>query len=150
MGPHHRRLRGRVDPRELVLLRWRPQRPLRATAICLVVASTQAAIIGSGLPVLAIAVLEAGAALAVQAYFTLWETSIQEQIPPGAVSRVGSYDYFAAMGMLPVGTALTSAVGEAAGLRPTLVGMSVVGVLAALAVLSVPSVRHLRRPAVPL
>ncbi len=135
---------------QLLLLRWRPDRPLRASAACLVFASMQAGIIGSGLPVPVIAVLEAGAALAVQAYFTLWETSIQEQIPPGAVSRVGSYDYFAAMGMLPLGTAVTSAVGEAVGLRATLIGMSVLGVAAALAVLSVPSVRRLRRPALPL
>jgi MFS family permease len=135
---------------QLLLLRWRPVRPVRASAACLVFASMQAAIIGSGLPVPAIAALEAGAAVAVQAYFTLWETSIQEQIPAGAVSRVGSYDYFAATGMLPLGTAVTSAIGAAVGLRPTLIAMSVVGVAAALAVLSVPSVRHLRRPAVPL
>jgi MFS family permease len=131
---------------QLLLLRWRPRRAVRASAMCLLGASMQAAIIGSGLPVAAIAVLEALAAVAVQAYFTLWETSIQEQIPEHAVSRVGSYDFFASAGMLPLGTAVAGVVAEVVGVRPTLVGMSVIGVAAGLAVLAVPAVRTLERP----
>ena len=135
---------------QLLLLRWRPRRAVRASATCLLGASMQAAIIGSGLPVAAIALLEALAAVCVQAYFTLWETSIQEQIPEHAVSRVGSYDFFASAGMLPLGTAVAGVVAEAVGLKPTLIAMSVTGVAAALAVLSVPAVRTLERPAVPI
>ena len=66
---------------QMLLLRWRPSRPMLAAAVCLTFASTQAAIIGSGLPVAAIAVLEGVAAIAVQGAFTLFETSIQEQVP---------------------------------------------------------------------
>jgi predicted MFS family arabinose efflux permease len=131
---------------QLVLLRWRPRRAVLASASCLVIGSCQAAIIGSGLPVAAIAGLEALTGVAVTAYCTLWETSIQEHIPAGAVSRVGSYDLFVATGLLPVGTAIAGPVSEAFGLRPTLIGMSVIGVVAGLAVLSVPAVRQLERP----
>lgn len=78
--------------------------------------------------------------------FTLWETSIQEQIPPHAVSRVGSYDMFVSVGLLPVGTAVAGPVSEAAGLQATLVGMSAIGVVVAACVLAVPSVRAVARP----
>jgi predicted MFS family arabinose efflux permease len=131
---------------QLLLLRWRPRRAVRASALCLLVASCQAAIIGSGLPVPAIAVLEALTAVCVTGYFTLWETSVQEHIPAHAVSRVGSYDLFVAVGLLPVGTAIAGPLSEAVGLQETLIGMSVLGMVAAACVLSVPSVRSLARP----
>jgi hypothetical protein len=131
---------------QLILLRWRPAFAVRTSAACLIVASCQAAIIGSGLPVAAIAGLEAVAGVCVTAYFTLWETSIQEHIPPAAVSRVGSYDLFVATGLLPVGTAIAGPVAAEVGLQETLVGMSVIGIAVALLILSVPSVRALPRP----
>jgi hypothetical protein len=96
--------------------------------------------------VAAIAVLEAFSAVAVTCYFTHWETSIQEQIPAHAVSRVGSYDLFVATGLLPFGTAIAGPLSEAIGLQETLIGMSVLGIIAALCVLAVPSVRSLERP----
>jgi MFS family permease len=133
---------------QLLLLRWRPERPMRAAAACLAVASLQAVIIGSGLPVAAIAGLEAVAAVAVQGAFTLFETSIQEQIPADAVSRVGAYDFTTSAGMIPLGTVVAGAVAASAGLHATLVGMSVIGVACALVVLAVPGIRRLRRPAV--
>ena len=131
---------------QLLLLRWRPRRAILASASCLLIASSQAAIIGSGLPVAAIATLEALTAVCVTAYFTLWETSIQEHIPAESVSRVGSYDLFVATGLLPFGTIAAGLVSEAIGLQQTLIGMSVIGVAAAACVLSVPSVRQLARP----
>jgi MFS family permease len=131
---------------DLLLLRWRPSRPLYASAAFLVVASCQAAILGSGLPVIAIAALECASAVCVNGFFTLWETSIQEQIPAHAVSRVGSYDLFVALGLLPLGTAIAGPLSEHIGLHTMLFGMSAISVIAALLVLSVPSVRSLRRP----
>ncbi|MEJ7891077.1 MAG: MFS transporter [Solirubrobacteraceae bacterium] len=131
---------------QLLLLRWRPRRAIRASALCLLIASMQAAILGSGLPVPAIAVLEGVAGIFVTAYFTLWETSIQEHVPAKAVSRVASYDLFVSVGLLPFGTAIFAPLSEVLGLQETLVLMSAIGVTAAVCVLSVPSVRTLARP----
>jgi MFS family permease len=131
---------------QLLLLRWRPRRAVFASASCLLVASCQAAIIGSGLPVPAIAALEGLTGICVTGYFVLWETSIQEHIPARAVSRVGSYDLFVATGLLPFGTAIAGPLSEAIGLQETLIGMSVLGVVAGLCVLAVPAVRSLERP----
>ena len=131
---------------QVLLLHWRPQRAIRASALCLLVASCQAAILGSGLPIGAIAALEGIAGMFVTAYFTLWETSIQEHIPANAVSRVGSYDLLVSIGLLPFGTAIFGPLSEILGLQETLTLMSVIGVGAGALVLSVPSVRSLGRP----
>jgi MFS family permease len=132
---------------DVFLLRWQPRFALRAAAIALIFASCQAVIIGSGLPILAIAAVEFFAAIGVSTFFTLWETSLQEHIPERSLSRVSSYDYAASAGMMPIGMIVAGPVAEAVGIHETLAGMSVIGVLAALGCLMVRSVRDLPRGA---
>jgi MFS family permease len=122
------------------------KRPLRASFIGFVIASTQAAIIGSGLPVGAIAALEAVAGVAVSMAFTLWEMSLQQHIPSRALSRVSSYDFTASAGLMPIGLALAGPIAEAVGLHATLRLMSVIGMASALACLAVPAVGQLTSP----
>lgn len=131
---------------QIVIYRVRFERPLRASFICLVIASSQAAIIGSGLPVGVIAALEAVTGVAVSIAFTLWEMSLQEHIPSRALSRVSSYDFTASVGLMPIGLALAGPISDAIGLHTALRLMSVVGMASALACLAVPAVRHLSRP----
>jgi hypothetical protein len=130
---------------DLILLRWRPTRALRIGALALLGASTQAAVIGSGLGVPVVAALELLAGICVTGCFTLWETSLQEHVPPRALSRVSSYDYLTSTGLIPVGNVLGGGLAALLGLRPALVAMSVVGVAAAACVLAVPAVRALPR-----
>jgi hypothetical protein len=130
---------------DLLLMRWRPTFALRTAAVALVVASCQAVIIGSGLPIAAIAAVEFVAAIGVSAFFTLWETSLQEHIPEHAISRVSSYDYLASAGSMPLGLLAAGPVAAALGVHETLAGMSALGVLAGLACLAVPAVRSLPR-----
>jgi hypothetical protein len=130
---------------DVLLLRWRPRFALRVAALMLVGASCQAAFIGSGLGVWAIAALEVLAGVCVTGCFTLWETSLQEHVPDHALSRVSSYDYLTSAGLIPLGNLAAGAVSAAVGVKPSLLGMSVLGVTAALVVLSVPAVRHLPR-----
>jgi hypothetical protein len=81
--------------------------------------------------------------------FTLWETSLGEHIPPGSLSRVSSYDYLSSTGMIPLGNVLVGVLAAGLGVYPVLVLMTVVGIGASLAVVSVPAVRHLPRGAGP-
>jgi MFS family permease len=131
----------------LIALRLRLSRPVLVAAVALVGACTQAAIIGSGLGTAGIAALMVLAGIAVSLFFTLWDTSIQEQIPPHAVSRVSSYDFAVSLGLMPIGMALAGPVAGQLGLHTTLVLMSAAGVAFALAWLAVPDVRRVRRPA---
>jgi MFS family permease len=130
---------------DVLLLRWHPRFALRAAAIALMVASCQAVIIGSGLPILAIAAIEFCAAIGVSAFFTLWETSLQEHIPERSLSRVSSYDYAASAGMMPIGMVVAGPVSDAVGIHETLAGMTGFGVLAAIVCVSIPAVRNLPR-----
>jgi MFS family permease len=130
---------------DVLLLRWRPRFALRIAALMLVGASCQAAFIGSGLGVWAIAGLEVLAGVCVTGCFTLWETSLQEHVPGHALSRVSSYDYLTSAGLIPLGNLLAGAVSASVGLRPSLFGMSALGVTAALLVLALPAVRRLPR-----
>jgi MFS family permease len=132
---------------DFILLKWRPRFALRAAAVALMAASCQAVIIGSGLPLAAIAAVEFLAAIGVSIFFTLWETTLQEHIPEKSLSRVSSYDYVASAGVMPVGTIVAGPVSEAVGIHETLAGMSVIGVLAAILCLGVPAVRNLPRGA---
>jgi MFS family permease len=131
---------------QVLIYRLPFRRPMRAAVIGLVIASTQAAIIGSGLPVVAIAALEAVTGVAVSLAFTLWETSLQQHIPSRALSRVSSYDFTASVGLMPIGLALAGPLADGIGLHAALRLMTLVGVASALACLAVPSVRALARP----
>ena len=66
-------------------------------------------------------------------------------MPGHALSRVASYDYLSSAGMVPVGNLVIGAVSAAAGIRPTLVVMTVLGVTAAGLVAALPAVRGLPR-----
>jgi MFS family permease len=130
---------------DFILLKWRPRFALRAAAVALMAAACQAVIIGSGLPILAIAGIEFLAAIGVSVFFTLWETTLQEHIPERSLSRVSSYDYVASAGVMPVGTIVAGPISEAVGIHETLAAMSAIGVLAAILLLAVPAVRNLPR-----
>ncbi len=130
----------------VVALRLPLRRPVFTAALALVGASTQAAIIGSGLGTAGIAALELLAGICVALFFTLWDLSIQEQVPPHAVSRVSAYDFTVSMGLMPLGMAMAGPIADELGLQATLLGMSAVGLAGALGWLAQPSVRRLRRP----
>lgn len=129
----------------VLALRLPARRPLFLAAMALVLASLQGAIIGSGLGTAGIAALQLMAGIGVSLFFTLWDFSIQDQVPPGAVSRVSSYDFTVSMGLYPVGMALAGPIAVALGLHTTLVAMSAIGVVSALLWLAQPSVRALER-----
>jgi hypothetical protein len=130
---------------DVLFLSWRPRYALRVAALLLIGASCQAAFIASGLGAWGIGALELLAGICVTGFFTLWETTLQEHIPDRALSRVSSYDYLTSAGVIPLGNVLTGAVSAVFGVHPTLFAMSALGLLVAVGIASVPSVRHLPR-----
>ncbi|GIG06093.1 MFS transporter [Catellatospora coxensis] len=131
---------------DVIALRVRIGRPLVIAAAALAVASCQALIIGAGPTIPVIAALEAVTGVAVALAFTMWETSLQANVPQAALSRVSSYDYLLTAGLMPLGLAVAGPIAQEIGLRPTLYGMTLLGVPAALALLAVPAVRRMRAP----
>ncbi len=122
-------------------------RTLVACFGAMLVACCQGAIIASGLDVAGIAVLEAIAGIGVSLFFTLWDVTVQQQVPPEATARVSAYDWAAAAGLMPIGLLISGPIAATIGLETTMRLGTAVGILAALACLAVPAVRRVRRPA---
>lgn len=102
----------------LVALRWRPQRPGLITALGLCVGATQCSLVVSPLPTLAVAAAEAVTGVGVVVCFTVWETALQERIPPRAQARVSSFDYLGSLTLMPLGYLVVGPAADALGNRP--------------------------------
>jgi MFS family permease len=75
----------------------------------------------------------------------VWQTTLQQNVPEEALSRVSAWDWMGSFAFFPLGFILAGPVANAIGISTTLwisVGYLVVSTLA---VLLVPSVRNLRR-----
>jgi MFS family permease len=127
----------------LLALGRRPRRPMLTSV---------AATLGYGLPCAAIALsapfalvvvaaVAAGAGSAVSASFE--RTALQQHVPAARLARVRSIQSLAAFGAGPAGLALAAPVALALGPRTVLGFAAVWSTAAALAVMALPSVRHL-------
>jgi MFS family permease len=126
-------------------LRWKPARPLIPAFLLIVVAQVQLLLLIPPFPTLVVA---GGALLGVAAVVvsnTLWETMLQQHIPPEALSRVSSYDWMFSLVFQPLAFAMVGPVSQAVGISQTLALVTALGVVVNTGVLLVPSVRNLRR-----
>jgi MFS family permease len=130
----------------LVMLRWRPTRPmLVATVVTLLWAWPLLALAHvAPLWVIAVGALVAGVGFAI--FGTLWNTTLQREVPEELLSRVSAYDWFGSLVFLPIGFALVGPIERAVGLSETFVGATVIFVVLVLATLCAPSVTRLRAP----
>ena len=110
----------------------------------LLAAACQPIIIGFAGSTAAIAGFELLAGIGVSAGFTLWETTLGREIPPGSLSRVTSLDWFTTAGAMPLGFAFVAAVAAALGTRPTMLAASLTVLALLFAALAVGDVRRLR------
>ncbi len=90
--------------------------------------------------------LEVVGGIGVSLFFTLWETTIQQQIPPEATARVSAYDWAISVGLMPVGLALAGPLAAAIGIETAMRLGSAIAMVAAIGCLCVPVVWGLRRP----
>jgi MFS family permease len=104
----------------LVALRIRPRRPLVAAFTGFIFFGFPSALLALELPVVSIA---AGAFLAGAGLTfgnALWETTLQQHVPPAVLSRVTAYDWFGSLAFQPLGFALVGPVSIALGVGTTL------------------------------
>jgi MFS family permease len=129
----------------LVGLRFKPRRPL-------VVADLLMA--GICLPLLALAFSRSVALIAAaEAVFgftmimgnSVWLTAMQELIPDAVRARVGAYDWFVSLAIMPVGWLVTGPLSSSIGFTPTLVAAAALGGIPCVLVTLVPRVRAVRR-----
>ncbi|MCZ7587613.1 MAG: MFS transporter [Gaiella sp.] len=131
----------------VVAMRLRPRRPLVACTVAAMLLSLQTLSLALGAPtaVIAAAALVGGAGVAV--HLTLWFTVFQQQVPERAQSRVASYDTLGSFVLMPLGMALVGPLADAVGIVETLwIALAVMWSSWA-AILALPSVWAIRRPA---
>ncbi|MET8079264.1 MFS transporter [Streptomyces sp. NPDC005303] len=124
------------------LLRWRPHRPLMLAAALLLldVPFLLALWSGSGLAVLLLCATVAAAGL--NAADTLWETALQERVPPGVIARVSSYDWLGSLAFAPLGYAAVGGAVDGFGVRSTLLVITATHVVIHIALPCLGSVRR--------
>ena len=128
-----------------VALHWRPSRPLVASFGIGPLMFIPLLLLIPPSPVWALALADFGAIFAVILGNTLWDTTVQQQVPQESLSRVNSYDWMVSLIFQPIAFAIVGPLAVAVGEAETLILAFVVGTGANLAILAVPGVRNLRR-----
>ena len=126
-------------------LRLKPRRPLLLATIAVVPNATPAIVLALKLPweILLITALVTG--FGNMLFNTLWETTLQQHIPPASLSRVSAYDWFGSLLCQPLGLALAGVVAAGIGMGRTLWIAAAVDLAAVATLIAAPSVRHLQR-----
>jgi MFS family permease len=124
-------------------LRLKPRRPLLLATVAVVPNATPAIVLALQLPweILLITALVTG--FGNMLFNTLWETTLQQHVPPASLSRVSAYDWFGSLLCQPLGLALAGVVAAGIGMGRTLWIAAVVDLAAVAALLAAPSVRNL-------
>jgi MFS family permease len=130
-------------------LRLRPRRPLLAASIAVVPVASPIIALALKLPWPALAATALVTGFGTMLYGTLWQTTLQQHIPPASLSRVSAYDWFGSLFGDPIGLALAGVLAAGIGMSPTLWIAAAVDLAAVTALLASPSVRHLQRPGQP-
>jgi MFS family permease len=129
----------------VAVLRLKPERPIFAGVLALSLLALPPALLA--IPAQT-ALIAAGAflgGLGLIFFNTLFETTVQEQIPAEALSRVSSIDWMLSLALYPLGLLLAGVVADLIGPGPTLTIAAAWGALSIVPVLLVPSVREVRR-----
>jgi MFS family permease len=126
-------------------LRLRPRRPILLGWTVLSLFALPSALLAIPAPTIAIAAGALLAGLSLDLANTLFETTLQQYVPPAALSRATSFVWLVALALQPVGFALVGPVSGAIGVRATLIAGAVWAIAATAVAVSIPSVRGLER-----
>jgi MFS family permease len=128
----------------VIALRLRPKRPLLVAAVVLVPSAASPIFLALKLPWETFVIASLLGGFGGMLFNTLWETTLQQHIPPAALSRVSAYDWFGSLLCQPAGLALAGVAAAAIGMSRTLWIAAIVDALMILAMIAAPSVRQVR------
>ena len=126
-------------------LRYRPERPMLAASLSMIPLALPFVLLAFEAPTLLIAASAVAGGIGIEVFGVLWDTSLQQHVPPDRLSRVSSYDALGSFALMPLGLLVVGPIADAVGVKEELLGVAgLIGALS-LAVVCVPSVRNLRR-----
>jgi MFS family permease len=130
----------------LVAMRLRPRRPILLATLLTFPAALPYLLLGTGAPLWSIVLSAFGLGFCFDIFGVLWQTTMQREIPPEALSRVSSYDALGSFMFGPIGLMVAGPVSLWIGAKPALIACGILVVLTTLAALAAPEVRNLRAP----
>ncbi|GHH85007.1 MFS transporter [Streptomyces sulfonofaciens] len=129
----------------LLMVRWRPRRPLLAGTLCVFPLALPSAALAIPVPVGVLDVVMLVSGATIEVFGVSWITTMHQEIPEEKFSRVSAYDWLGSIGMVPLATALAGPAEQAFGRAAALWGCAALVVVMTAAVLFVPDVRRLTR-----
>ena len=126
-------------------LRLKPRRPLLLASIAVIPNAAPLILLALKLPWETLVVTALFTGFGNMLFNTLWETTLQQHIPPEALSRVSAYDWFGSLLGQPIGLALAGVVAAGIGMSRTLWIAAAISLVEVAVLLAAPSVRHLQR-----
>lgn len=128
----------------LVMQRLRPNHPLKVAILATFAFAGPVTCMAMGSPATVIAAASAISGFAIAVFVTLWESTIQREIPTEVLSRVAAYDWLGSYALTPVGYIVGALLAAKIGIRSTLIVSATWAVLSSAVVLSIPTIRRLQ------
>jgi predicted MFS family arabinose efflux permease len=126
----------------LLAIRLKPRRPLVVVALAYLLFSAPLAMLAAGAPVAALAAGALAAGVGLTLGNTVWESTLQRNIPRASLSRVTAYDWFGALALRPLGLVVWGPLAAGLGLTPSLWLAFALQAALALAMLGMPLTRR--------
>jgi hypothetical protein len=130
---------------DLAAIAVRPRRPLVLGCAAVATFALPPALLAVPASTAAIAAGALVAAFGLTVFNTLFVTTMQEQVPPEALSRVTAHDWLASVAFLPLGYVLAGPLSDAIGIRELLVAGALFELAGSLTLVALPSVRAIER-----
>lgn len=127
----------------LAMQRLRPRRPLVVATLATFAFAGPVASLAFGVPTVGVAAASALSGVGVAVFVTLWESTIQREIPTHLLSRVAAYDWLGSYALTPVGFVMAALLSTQIGTRDTLILAASWAALSSAVVLAMPSVRRM-------
>ena len=128
----------------VIALKIKLKRPLVSSMILIAASSVWNFAIATTQPLLLTMLCGVVSGLAIDIFMVQWNTAMQTHIPEESFSRVAAYDAFGSFGIAPIGVAFAGPAAAYFGITATLWATGILTCIAALASLSVKSLRTLK------
>ena len=127
----------------LVAVRANPSRPLLVSSLLGLLMAVPMATLAAGAPAAVVAVSAVCAGASMMLGNSLWESTLQRNVPPEALSRVSSYDWFGSIAFTPLGLILWGPLSELIGISAALWAAAALLLVSSLAMVAVRDIRRL-------
>jgi MFS family permease len=129
----------------LLMLRWRPRRILFVATLAVFPLALPLVALALPAPLAVVIACGFAAGFFVEIFGVLWDTAMQQEIPPEKLSRLYSYDALGSWVLMPIGLGVLGPIAAAVGTRATLLGCAALTLAATAPVLLSRDVRTLER-----